>query len=125
MTPSVYRKAIAQIKSVPQELQWHLLEFIRVLTGITFQGEPEQQLSVKGTYRNGSVELAETIDKPDGQAVIVTFLDQVPAVLFSESNTWAELDDILNECQISSGINDLAHNHDLYFHGVPKDYGKL
>ncbi|MEO0430993.1 MAG: hypothetical protein AAF151_04780 [Cyanobacteria bacterium J06656_5] len=121
MTPSVYRKAIAQIKSVPQELQWHLLEFIRVLTGITFQGEPEQQLSVKGTYRNGSVELAETIDKPDGQAVIVTFLDQVPAVLFSESNTWAELDDILNECQISTGINDLAHQHDHYIHGVPKD----
>lgn len=118
MTPSVYRKAIDQIKSVPQDLQWHLLEFIRVLTGITFQGEPNQKLSVRGTYRNGTVELAETIDKPDGQAVIVTFLEQVPAI--AESDAWTELDDILNECQISTGINDLAHQHDHYIHGAPK-----
>lgn len=30
MTPSVYRKAIDQSKSVPQDLQWQLFEFIRV-----------------------------------------------------------------------------------------------
>ena len=120
MTPSVYRKAIDQIKSVPQDLQWHLLEFIRVLTGISFQGEPSQKLSVRGTYRNGTVELTEAIEKPDGQAVIVTFLDQVPEASSAAADSWAELDDILNECQISTGISDLAHQHDHYIHGAPK-----
>ena len=120
MTPSVYRKAIDQIKAVPQDLQWHLLEFVRVLAGITFQGEPEQQLSVKGTYRNGTVELAEAVDKQEGQTVIVTFLDQVPKVPASEDDAWTELDDILTECQISTGIHDLAHQHAHYIHGIPK-----
>lgn len=93
MTPSVYRKAIDQLKALPQDLQWHLLEFIRVLTGIAFQGEPEQKLSVKGTYRNGAVELAEAIDKQNGQAVLVTFLDQLPETLISVDNDWAESGD--------------------------------
>lgn len=120
MTPSVYRKAINPIKVVPQDLQWHLLEFVRVLTGITFQGEPEQQLSVKGTYRNGAVDLAEIVEKQEGQTVIVTFLDQVSETSASEEDAWAELDDILTECQISTGIHDLAHQHAHYIHGIPK-----
>ena len=120
MTPSVYRKAVDQIKSVPQDLQWHVLEFIRVLTGIAFQDTPGQQLSVKGVYRNGAVELAESIDKQDGQTVIVTFLDPVPETSDSENDAWDELDNILNECQLSTGINDLAHQHTHYIHGAPK-----
>ena len=123
MASSVYRKAIDQIKSAPQDLQRHLLEFIRVLTGITFPGVSNQKLSVKGIYRNGIVELSEAIDKRDGQAVIVTFLEQAPEVSTPEFTAWAELDDILNECQISAGIHDLAVQHDHYIHGTPKHQG--
>jgi hypothetical protein len=33
---------------------------------------------------------------------------------------WDELDDILEECQISTGIKDLSYQHDHYIHGTPK-----
>lgn len=33
---------------------------------------------------------------------------------------WDELDDILEECQVSTGIKDLSYQHDHYIHGTPK-----
>jgi hypothetical protein len=33
---------------------------------------------------------------------------------------WDEFDDILEDCQISTGIKDLSYQHDHYIHGTPK-----
>lgn len=33
---------------------------------------------------------------------------------------WDELDNILEECQVSTGIKDLSYQHDHYIHGTPK-----
>ncbi|MGK7931873.1 MAG: hypothetical protein AB4041_10630 [Microcystaceae cyanobacterium] len=37
-----------------------------------------------------------------------------------ESDFWDELDDILEECQVSTGIQYLSYQHDHYIHGKPK-----
>ena len=37
-----------------------------------------------------------------------------------EINFWNEFDDLLEECQISTGIKDLSEQHDHYIHGTPK-----
>jgi hypothetical protein len=37
-----------------------------------------------------------------------------------EVDFWDEFDDILEECQISTGIKDLSYQHDHYIHGTPK-----
>jgi hypothetical protein len=33
---------------------------------------------------------------------------------------WDKLSQILDECQIETGITDLAYQHDHYIHGTPK-----
>ena len=37
-----------------------------------------------------------------------------------EINFWDEFDEILEECQMSTGIKDLSYHHDHYIHGIPK-----
>ena len=37
-----------------------------------------------------------------------------------EVDFWNEFDDLLEECQISTGIKDLSEQHDHYIHGTPK-----
>jgi hypothetical protein len=33
---------------------------------------------------------------------------------------WDEFDEILEDCQVSTGIKDLSYQHDHYIHGTPK-----
>jgi hypothetical protein len=33
---------------------------------------------------------------------------------------WDEFDQILEECQMNTGISDLSYQHDHYIHGLPK-----
>ena len=33
---------------------------------------------------------------------------------------WDEFDQILEECQMNTGIADLSYQHDHYIHGLPK-----
>lgn len=33
---------------------------------------------------------------------------------------WEEFDQILEECQMNTGISDLSYQHDYYIHGLPK-----
>ena len=46
-------------------------------------------------------------------------INKLPKEVLSDS-FWQELEDITNSCQISTGIRDLAHQHDHYIHGTPK-----
>lgn len=47
--------------------------------------------------------------------------DYIAQVILTEVETkitesWDELDDIIKECQISTGIKDLSYQHDHYIH---------
>ncbi len=33
---------------------------------------------------------------------------------------WSELTEIVEECQMETGINDLSYQHDHYLYGTPK-----
>lgn len=110
---------------MPQDLQRHVLEFVRVLSGSTSSEKLlAQPLSVEGYYKDGKIELSEPVNKRDRQIVIVTFLeepgDESEEEAASVDAAWDELDDILKDCQISIGISDLAHQHDHYRLGTPK-----
>lgn len=123
MTPSTYRETIAQIKSVPQELQRYVVEFVHALTGHTPQKGPDNQNSVKSICHNGTIEVPEGYGQRDGQSVIVTFLEEEKQEEdIADEAFWTELDSIIQDCQISTGIEDLAANHDHYIHGTPKQY---
>ncbi|MCB8758461.1 hypothetical protein [Planktothrix agardhii] len=37
-----------------------------------------------------------------------------------DDSDWDKLSQILDECQINTGITDLAYQHDHYIHGTPK-----
>ena len=37
-----------------------------------------------------------------------------------DDSDWDKLSQILDECQIETGITDLAEQHDHYIHGTPK-----
>lgn len=121
MTPSTYSKAIDQVKAIPQKWQGHVLEFVRVLTGLPLdEADLDQKVTVKGTYRDGTVELSESIHRRDGQSVIVTFLEDSDEVEDVDDLAWSELTDIIDDCKMSTGIKDLAAQHDHYIHGTPK-----
>lgn len=38
----------------------------------------------------------------------------------SKKGFWDELDEVIEECKISTGIEDLSYQHDHYIHGTPK-----
>ena len=121
MTSSTYSKAIDQIKAIPQKWHGHVLEFVRVLTGLPLdEAGFDRKVTVKGIYRDGTVELSESIHRRDGQSVIVTFLEDSDEEEDIDDLTWSELDEILENCQVSTGISDLAAQHDHYIHGTPK-----
>ncbi|WP_306342938.1 hypothetical protein, partial [Microcystis aeruginosa] len=41
-----------------------------------------------------------------------------------EYDFWDEFDQILEECQMNTGISDLSYQHDHYIHGLPKRYSE-
>ena len=125
MTSSAFNNAIDQIKAIPQKWQGHVLEFVRVLTGLPLdEAGFDQKVTVKGTYRDGTVELSDelsaSINRRDGQSVIVTFLEDSDEGEDIDDSAWSKLDEILANCQVSTGIKDLAAQHDHYIHGTPK-----
>lgn len=118
MTSSVLSKTIEQIKTIPQDLQWHVLEFVRVLTGSMSSEELVQPLAIKGTYQDGKIELSEAVNRRNGQNVIVTFLEKPEEESEEEAAlidaAWDKLDKILDDCRISADIGDLARQDDHY-----------
>jgi hypothetical protein len=77
--------------------------------------------SVKGTYRNGIIQLDEPVSAEEGQPVIITFVEFIDQPeQSSEDSSWDDLMDFIEENAIETGIPDLAHQHDHYLHGTPK-----
>jgi hypothetical protein len=76
--------------------------------------------SVRGTIQNGTVTPVEQINGHEGQSVIITFLDEDKKAPIDYEAAWADLERILKESTIDSGIGDLAHEHDHYLYGSPK-----
>ena len=82
-------------------------------------------LSVKGEFQNGVATPVATVDGREGQAVIITFLEDVAVRQNGgehrgEEDGWEALLKLIQDCQIATGIGDLAHEHDHYIHGTPK-----
>jgi hypothetical protein len=76
-------------------------------------------LSVEGTFKDGVIQLNQPVIGRNGQKVMIVFLqeDNEPPIADSAWNDFALL---LKECQVHTGISDLAHQHDHYLHGTPK-----
>ena len=81
-------------------------------------------LSVRGTFRNGAAQPIETVEGREGQQVIITFLEETPALSPShdgegdtEKDEW---DELIDRCSVDTGITDWAEQHDHYLYGLPK-----
>ena len=79
-------------------------------------------LSVRGIFEGGAARPSEPIEGRDGQAVIITFLDEAGAQTPAADHTaeWDALTQLIEDCGIETGIGDLAHQHDHYLYGTPK-----
>jgi hypothetical protein len=77
---------------------------------------------VKGVFRDGVARPAEPVHGHDGEAVIITFLDErVPGSLSPEEHAaWDVLAQLVASCAVETGVTDLAHQHDHYLYNKPK-----
>ncbi len=82
--------------------------------------------SVTGTFKNGVVELNESVSWTDGQQVTITVAGKksdrstVPPLKPEGKVTLDDLLEFIEEYAIDTGIEDLAHQHDHYLYGTPK-----
>jgi hypothetical protein len=78
--------------------------------------------AVKGTFQNGVAHPVEPIAGRNGQAVIITFLeeDHLPTQPIKTETGWDALQQLVEDCGVETGINDLAHQHDHYLYGKQK-----
>ncbi len=76
-------------------------------------------LSVEGTFQNGAVQLSQPVARQNGQKVLIVFLQEENEPLVADS-AWNDFAQLLEDCQMSTEIRDLAHQHDHYLHGAPK-----
>ncbi|NKB69676.1 MAG: hypothetical protein GKR89_21605 [Candidatus Latescibacteria bacterium] len=79
-------------------------------------------LSVKGTFKKGVAQPLEPVPAQEGQSVIITFLEEsAPEPPSATDQTgWEMLDQLVENCAVDTGIKDLAHQHDHYLYGKPK-----
>ncbi len=79
-------------------------------------------LSVKGTFRDGAAHPEEALEGHEGQAVIITFLEEADEGSLSEESEagWEALMELIEANAMETGISDLAHQHDHYLYGKPK-----
>lgn len=78
-------------------------------------------LAVKGTIKNGVIAPEQPLKFPDGQQVIITVL-QEENIIDDETYQaeWDKFMQIIKDCAMDTGIDDLAHQHDHYLYGLPK-----
>lgn len=74
--------------------------------------------SIKGTFQDGAVRLDEPVEAREGQSVIITFLDDGSDS--TPTSAWDDLAQLVKNCQVHTGVGDLAHQHDHYLYGTPK-----
>ena len=80
-------------------------------------------VSVKGIFKDGVAHPVETVEGRDGEPVVITFVEDYPAdqPIPDEEPAWDALARLVESCQVETGISDLAHQHDHYLYGKPKD----
>jgi len=76
-------------------------------------------LSVRGIFKKGVAFPTEKVEGQENQPVIITFLDD-KQVRFDEGDDWDELTQLVEDCAVDTGIEDLAHQHDHYLYRTPK-----
>ncbi len=79
-------------------------------------------ISVRGKFKNGvALPLEPVKDFQEGRSVIITFLDEeIKEPLTNKRNGAKSLEDLIAECEVDTGISDLAEQHDHYLYGKPK-----
>lgn len=79
-------------------------------------------LSVKGIFTKGTARPLDPLEGREGQAVIITFLEQDRPLEYpsQEEAAWSALTNLIQECAMETGIEDLAHQHDHYLYDRPK-----
>jgi len=79
-------------------------------------------IPVKGKFKNGVALLLEPLEKShEEQSVIIKFLDEGTKEVLSERiNRAKSLEDLIAECEVETGIINLAEQHDYYLYGKPK-----
>ena len=72
--------------------------------------------AVKGTFQNGVAHPAEPITGRNGQVVLITFLeeDHLSTQPTKNATGWDALHQLIEDCVVETGMNDLAHQHDHY-----------
>ena len=82
-------------------------------------------ITVRGKIENGKVLALEPIDDEfEGREVQITLADENGSNGSANEdeieNGWQHLMDTIKRNRISTGIGDLAHQHDHYLYGTPK-----
>lgn len=81
--------------------------------------------TVKGLFKNGIVYPNESLEEYDGESVIITLIESEQNAsttdeLSWDSEDWDQFEQLIEDCTVDTGIEDLAHQHDHYIHGIPK-----
>ncbi|MCY7344806.1 MAG: hypothetical protein LH614_01190 [Pyrinomonadaceae bacterium] len=78
-------------------------------------------ISVRGKYKNGvALPLEPVKDFREEQDVIITFLGEAREAAYDKTNGAVSLEDLIAECAVDTGIEDLAEQHDHYLYGKPR-----
>jgi predicted DNA-binding antitoxin AbrB/MazE fold protein len=79
--------------------------------------------NLKAIYEQGVLRLKEPLSLPDGTQVDVTVTshdeDNEPSQVMG-GRSWDTLTQLLADCEIDTGVPDLASQHDHYLYGIPK-----
>jgi hypothetical protein len=76
--------------------------------------------SVKGIFEDGLAKPIEPVQGHNGRSVTITFVDEDDAPLPANDVTWNDLMQFIDDYAVDTGIEDLAHQHDHYLRGTPK-----
>lgn len=82
------------------------------------------QRNLKAIYEQGVLRLKEPLSLPDGTPVDLTVIvhgeDNGETSQAMDGCSWDTLTQLLADCEIDTGVADLARQHDHYLYGIPK-----
>ncbi|CAD5915879.1 hypothetical protein PCC7805_00340 [Planktothrix agardhii] len=65
-----------------------------------------------------AIKKVESLSESEQEKIALLIIEQLKEP--EDKNALDEWDLIIQECQINTGITDLAYQHDHYIHGTPK-----
>ncbi len=77
-------------------------------------------LTIKGHYKDGVVYPAEAPEIREEQDVMIIFPSNEKTLAEVRETDYDALTKLIEECQMETGISDLAYQHDHYLYGTPK-----